>query len=116
MNVFINEIDLEKFALFKAELIFREVEELDLGESARYNVIETIIEYLDNYDIIWFLDVTLASPTFIFFNFVSFLSCLNISNPVNNSPNNNIIIIIFFKFIFSFHFILLYSFFCKRFL
>ena len=52
MNVFINDIDLEKFALFKAELIFREIEELDLDESTRYNVIKTIIEYLDNYDII----------------------------------------------------------------
>ena len=52
MNVFINDIDLEKFALFKAELIFREIEELDLDESTRYNVIKTIIEHLDNYDII----------------------------------------------------------------
>ena len=97
MNVFINDINLENIALFKAELIIREIEEMDLNDSSKYLVIEEIIKCLGDYDLIWCFDVTLASPTFIFFSFVSFLFCLNVKIPVIIIPNSIIKIIIFFK-------------------
>lgn len=48
MNVFINDINLEKFALFKADLIFDIVSEMDLNDKMCEELIKEIISYLDD--------------------------------------------------------------------
>ena len=46
MNAFINEVNLERIALFKAELIYYIVSEMDLNDNMRSRVIEEIISCL----------------------------------------------------------------------
>lgn len=52
MNVFINEINLDNFSLFKAELILSIVEEMDLNDCAKEEIIEELIVLLDEFDYI----------------------------------------------------------------
>ena len=52
MNVFINEINNDNMALFKAELIFTEIEELNFNDNIKEEIIKEIIKLLDNYDYI----------------------------------------------------------------
>ncbi len=97
MNVFIDEVVLENFSLFKAELIYDIVCEMDYDDYIKERIIDSIISSLDEYDYIWRFDVTLASPTFIFLSLVSFLFCLNVNNPVTISPRIIKNIIAFFN-------------------
>lgn len=46
MSVFINDINMENFALFKAELIFDIISEMDLTDNERALVLEEIINDL----------------------------------------------------------------------
>ena len=48
MNVFINDVSLENFALFKAELIFDIISEMDLNDNERALVLDEIINELDD--------------------------------------------------------------------
>lgn len=48
MSVFINDINLDNFALFKAELIFDIISEMDLNDNEKSLVLDEIISELDD--------------------------------------------------------------------
>ncbi|MBR3230087.1 MAG: hypothetical protein IKF91_04600 [Bacilli bacterium] len=48
MSVFINDINLDNFALFKAELILDIINEMDLNDNERSLVLDEIINELDD--------------------------------------------------------------------
>ena len=48
MNVFVNEVNLDNFALFKAELILDIIGEMNLSDNMRECLIEEIISDLDD--------------------------------------------------------------------
>ena len=52
MNVFIDEVVLDNFSLFKAELIFDIVCEMDYDDYIKERIIDSIISSLDEYDYI----------------------------------------------------------------
>lgn len=45
--IFINEVSLESFSLFKSELIMSIINEMDLNDNDRANVLQGVIDSLD---------------------------------------------------------------------
>ena len=111
----ISDFVLDNIAYLKSELIFMGIQKLNCDVFSKKKVLTEVLRLLDSFFYLWcFLDDIVASATLMVLS--SFFSFgFNGYRPVIINPKMMKIIIIFFKIYSPFYFVVLYSFFKKKF-